>query len=101
MSEASHEETESGEKDITVEEEGSNDASDDKKKMRKSYKKSITEVLADNGNRMKKKKLKDKIVRLSSQYDEREDEVRKVMFEKYLLKVKNVVVGEKYVVVVE
>ena len=101
VSEASHEETESGGKDITVEEEGSNDASDDKKKMRKSYKKSITEVLADNGNRMKKKKLKDKIVRLSSQYDEREDEVRKVMFEKYLLKVKNVVVGEKYVVVVE
>ena len=101
VSEASHEETESGEKDITVEEEGSNDASDDKKKMRKSYKKSITEVLADNGNRMKKKKLKDKIVRLSSQYDKREDEVRKVMFEKYLLKVKNVVVGEKYVVVVE
>ena len=69
--------------------------------MRKRYKKSITEVLAENGNRMKKKQLKGKVVQLSSQYDKREDDVRKEMFEKYLSKVKDVVVGKKYVIIVE
>ena len=101
VSEADHEETESGEGAIIAEKKYFNDDSDDKKKMRKRYKKSITEVLAESGNRMKKKKLKGKVVQLSSQYDKREDDVRKEMFEKYLTKVKDVVVGKKYVIIVE
>ena len=47
---------------------------------------------------MKKKKLKKKVVQLSAEFDGNVDEdARGDMFEKYLVKVKNVVIDDKYV----
>jgi hypothetical protein len=57
-----------------------------KESLRKKYKKYINKVLSDHGKKMKKKKLRKKIVEVSSEFDERDKEVRAEMFEKYLLK---------------
>ena len=60
----------------------------DKKKVKRKYKQVIREVLGENGNKLKKKKLKKKVVQLSAEFDGNVDEdARGDMFEKYLVKV--------------
>lgn len=68
-----------------------------KESLRKKYKKYINKVLSDHGKKMKKKKLRKKIVEVSSEFDERDEEVRAEMFEKYLLKMRDIVIEGKYV----
>ena len=76
------------------------DADEEKKVikgLKKKYKSIIKCVLDENGNKMKRKKLKKEVVKRSGGFDECDDTKRGESFENFIVKVKNVVPDGKYV----
>ena len=69
-----------------------------KSKMKKKYRKLITDTLKENNMKMKRKKLKRKIIEISALFDGREDAAREEAFEKNVGKVENVNIADKYVI---
>ena len=71
-----------------------------KSSRRKLYKKAICSVMEENDNKLKLKKLKKKVLELSLKFDQDdlESDARQARVEKYITKVKALVVNGKYAV---
>ena len=67
--------------------------------LRKLYKKAVLSVMEENDNKFKLKKLKKKVFELSEEFDDLDSVARQARVEKYIQKVKGLVVVGKYAIV--
>ena len=70
------------------------------KGLKKKYKTVIKCVLDEHGNKMRRKKLKKKVIERSGEFDEGDEAMRGDLFERFIVKVKDVVADGKYVLIV-
>ena len=67
--------------------------------LRKLYKKAVRSVMEENDNKLKLKKLKKKVFELSEEFDDLDSVARQARVEKYIQKVKGLIIVGKYAIV--
>ena len=73
------------------------DTEGQEKSMKKKYKRVIKLVIEEHGNNMKMRKLKKEVLKKVAEFDNRLDVDREESFDKFVVKVKNLIIEGKYV----